>query len=92
MHASSPPLVTITYRNFNLCPHCDFRGGQSLLCRLCEGIPMISLKDISLVSGRLSCAIPCRESLRQHSEHFGVFLVFPRPGRRVPLFDGGDPS
>lgn len=35
----------IAYRNFNLCPHCAFNGQQSLLCRLCEGLPMISRSD-----------------------------------------------
>jgi len=49
-------------------------------------------KDISFATDWLSCAIPCRESLRQYREDFGVFLVFPRPGRRVQLFDAGDPS
>lgn len=34
-----------TFRNFNLCPHCQFRGEQGLLCRLCEGVPMISRSD-----------------------------------------------
>ena len=33
------------YRNFNLCPHCIFQGEQGLLCRLCEGMPMISRSD-----------------------------------------------
>jgi hypothetical protein len=35
----------IVYRNFNLCPHCRHRGRQALLCRLCEGLPMISRSD-----------------------------------------------
>jgi hypothetical protein len=33
------------YRNFNLCPHCILQGQQAILCRLCEGIPMISRSD-----------------------------------------------
>ncbi len=41
--ATSPE--TTTYRNFNLCPHCIFHGLDSLLCRLCEGVPMISRSD-----------------------------------------------
>jgi hypothetical protein len=41
--ATSPQ--TTTYRNFNLCPHCIFQGRDSLLRRLCEGIPMISRSD-----------------------------------------------
>ncbi len=35
----------ITYRNFNLCPHCVLLGQQALLARLCEGLPMISRSD-----------------------------------------------
>lgn len=35
----------IAYRNFNLCPHCRNRGRQALLCRLAEGLPMISRSD-----------------------------------------------
>jgi hypothetical protein len=45
VQVSSPRLEPITYRNFNLCPHCIFHGKQSLLGRLCEGIPMISRSD-----------------------------------------------
>jgi hypothetical protein len=45
VQVSSPQLDPITYRNFNLCPHCIFQGKQSLLCRRCEGIPMISRSD-----------------------------------------------
>jgi hypothetical protein len=33
------------FRNFNLCPHCQLRGDQALLGRLCEGLPMISRSD-----------------------------------------------
>jgi hypothetical protein len=36
------------YRNFNLCPHCVLQGRQAILCRLCEGIPMISRSDGNL--------------------------------------------
>jgi hypothetical protein len=42
---SAQQLDEITYRNFNLCPHCALRGEDALLRRLCEGIPMISLSD-----------------------------------------------
>jgi hypothetical protein len=42
MPVSTEPL---TYRNFNLCPHCIFQGEQALLCRLSEGMPMISRSD-----------------------------------------------
>lgn len=35
----------ITYRNFNLCPHCVFQGREALLSRLSEGLPMISRSD-----------------------------------------------
>jgi hypothetical protein len=45
VQVSSPRLEPITYRNFNVCPHCILHGKQSLLCRLCEGIPMISRSD-----------------------------------------------
>jgi len=34
-----------SYRNFNLCPHCIFQSRDSLLCRRCEGGPMISRSD-----------------------------------------------
>ncbi|HXX99939.1 MAG TPA: hypothetical protein VEI54_03400 [Candidatus Limnocylindrales bacterium] len=37
--------TAVIYRNFNLCPHCVFHGQQALLCRLCEGMPMISRSD-----------------------------------------------
>lgn len=33
------------FRNFNLCPHCQLHGQDALLCRLCEGLPMISRSD-----------------------------------------------
>lgn len=39
------PRLAATYRNFNLCPHCSLHGQQALLCRLCEGLPMISRSD-----------------------------------------------
>jgi hypothetical protein len=45
VQVSSLQLEPITYRNFNLGPHCVFHGEQSLLCRLCEGIPTISRSD-----------------------------------------------
>lgn len=45
MPFSSPQVEPIAYRNFNLCPHCVSYGKQSLLCRLNEGIPMISRSD-----------------------------------------------
>jgi hypothetical protein len=45
VQVSSPQLEPITYRNFNLFPHCVFHGEQSLLCRLSEGIPMTSRSD-----------------------------------------------
>jgi hypothetical protein len=37
--------TAVLFRNFNLCPHCIFVGQQPLLCRLCEGLPMISRSD-----------------------------------------------
>lgn len=40
-----PREPVTTYRNFNLCPHCRRGGQQALLCRLCEGLPMISRSD-----------------------------------------------
>lgn len=40
-----PELEPVTYCNFNVCPHCALQGKQSLLCRLCEGIAMISRSD-----------------------------------------------
>jgi hypothetical protein len=33
------------YRNFNVCPHCEWNGEEALLSRLSEGIPMISRSD-----------------------------------------------
>jgi hypothetical protein len=38
-------LDEITFRNFNICPHCAHRGEDALLCRLSEGMPMISRSD-----------------------------------------------
>ena len=34
----------VGYRNFNLYPHCVLQGQQAILCRLCEGIPMIPVR------------------------------------------------
>jgi hypothetical protein len=33
------------FRNFNMCPHCESNGEDAFLCRLSEGIPMISRSD-----------------------------------------------
>jgi hypothetical protein len=33
------------FRNFNVCPHCEWNGEEALLLRLSEGIPMISRSD-----------------------------------------------
>jgi hypothetical protein len=33
------------FRNFNVCPHCEWNGEEALLSRLTEGIPMISRSD-----------------------------------------------
>ncbi len=33
------------FRNFNVCPHCEWNGEEALLSRLSEGIPMISRSD-----------------------------------------------
>jgi hypothetical protein len=41
----APFTETTSYRNFNLCPHCDLQGQDSLLERLSEGVPMISRSD-----------------------------------------------
>lgn len=35
----------VTFRNFNVCPHCRAIGDQPLLNRLSEGLPMISRSD-----------------------------------------------
>lgn len=35
----------LTFRNFNLCPHCLRRGKDALLNRLHESMPMISRSD-----------------------------------------------
>jgi hypothetical protein len=33
------------FRNFNVCPHCEWNGEEALLARLSEGLPMISRSD-----------------------------------------------
>ena len=33
------------FRNFNVCPHCEWIGEEALLLRLSEGMPMISRSD-----------------------------------------------
>jgi hypothetical protein len=33
------------FRNFNVCPHCEWIGEEALLSRFSEGIPMISRSD-----------------------------------------------
>jgi hypothetical protein len=33
------------FRNFNVCPHCEWNNEEALLLRLAEGIPMISRSD-----------------------------------------------
>jgi hypothetical protein len=33
------------FRNFNVCPHCEWHGEEALLFRLSEGLPMISRSD-----------------------------------------------
>ena len=33
------------FRNFNVCPHCEWHGEEALLSRFSEGIPMISRSD-----------------------------------------------
>jgi hypothetical protein len=33
------------FRNFNVCPHCEWNGEEALLSRFSEGIPMISRSD-----------------------------------------------
>jgi hypothetical protein len=43
--STSPLASCVIHRNFNLCPHCVFHGQQALLCRMCEGMPMISRSD-----------------------------------------------
>ena len=45
MTTQSPENAACTFRNFNLCPHCQLQGEQALLGRLCEGLPMISRSD-----------------------------------------------
>jgi hypothetical protein len=43
-HHVLEPSVT-EFRNFNVCPHCEWRGQEAMLCRLTEGMPMISRSD-----------------------------------------------
>ena len=45
MHLECIDETVIAFRNFNLCPDCQLHGEQALLCRLCEGLPMISRSD-----------------------------------------------
>lgn len=45
MNAQNVQIPEAGFRNFNLCPHCARNGRQALLCRLCEGLPMISRSD-----------------------------------------------
>ena len=33
------------YRNFNMCPHCEWRGLEPTLYRMSESMPMISRSD-----------------------------------------------
>jgi hypothetical protein len=35
----------VEYRNFNICPHCEWWGVEPTLCRMCESMPMISRSD-----------------------------------------------
>jgi hypothetical protein len=42
-HALEPSQSA--FRNFNVCPHCEWHGEDALLTRLAEGIPMISRSD-----------------------------------------------
>lgn len=44
MHDVLEPSLT-GYRNFNVCPHCEWNGEEALLSRLSEGMPMISRSD-----------------------------------------------
>jgi len=40
-----PALFRVEYRNFNMCPHCECRGLEPTLTRMCESMPMISRSD-----------------------------------------------
>lgn len=42
-YALEPPQTQ--FRNFNVCPHCEWNGEEALLSRLSEGMPMISRSD-----------------------------------------------
>lgn len=44
MHDVLEPSLA-AYRNFNVCPHCEWNGEEAMLSRLSEGIPMISRSD-----------------------------------------------
>ena len=43
IHVLEPSLTE--FRNFNICPHCEWNGEEALLSRFSEGIPMISRSD-----------------------------------------------
>jgi len=45
MSISEVAVSCASYRNFSLCPHCEVTGQPATLCRLCEGLPMISRSD-----------------------------------------------
>ena len=45
MTVQTESIPSSTFRNFNICPHCQYLGKEGLLCRMCEGVPMISRSD-----------------------------------------------
>ena len=59
----------ISFRNFNVCPHCEWNGEEALLSRLSEGIPMISRSDGS----RKKIRRDGRLGLRDRSGEFSYF-------------------
>ena len=43
-----PPILEtpqVDYRNFNVCPHCEWYGEPATLSRLSESLPMVSRSD-----------------------------------------------
>jgi hypothetical protein len=74
------------YRNFNEYPHCALHGKQSLLCRLCEGIAMISRSDgktFHLLLADYPARYPAATASGNTEKNLCMFLVFACLGCRV---------
>jgi hypothetical protein len=45
MASPAVSLAPVEYRNFNICPHCEWWGVEPTLYRMSEGMPMVSRSD-----------------------------------------------